>query len=263
MTSSIRYSKLSFVFFLALFVFAGCDGSGANEDEAPPPIPAEAFALQADLFSQVPTSKSESSTVANFAAAALRVWPTSLILTANLVVPSAVTQAALQVDPEFIDGAWVWDATANISGQPFQFKLSGTIEGSSVGWSMHVDGNQLDDFELYTGTTDLASRTGSWQLYYLLEGERQLVLSAGFSVDDEGAKEVTFTVPDVFVQAGGDSVRYTSDGNEKSFLWTQQGEGLEHLVNWNEVTKAGSITAGNFNGGARACWGTDLHDAGC
>lgn len=263
MTSRIHSTQIGCALFLALFALAGCDGSGANEDEAPPPMPAEAFALQADLFSQVPTTKAESSTAANFTAAALRVWPTSLILTANLVIPSAVTQAALQAEPEFIDGAWVWDATANVSGQPFQFKLSGTIQGSSVAWSMHVDGNQLDDFELYTGTTDLASRTGSWQLYYLLEGERQLVLSAGFSVDDEGVKEVTFTVPDSFTQAGGDSIRYTADGDEKSFLWTQQGEGLEHLVNWNEGTKVGSITAGNFNGGVRACWGSDLQDTGC
>lgn len=261
MTARTRFSLTRCALFLAVFLVAGCDSSGADDDDAPPPMPAAAFELQTGLFSETPTTKAN--TVVNFTAAALRVWPMSLILTANLVVPVGVTGAALQADPKFIDGAWVWDMVTTVNGQPHEFALTGTIEGSSIDWSMRISAGQLDDFELYTGTTDLASRTGSWQLYYPIEGERQLVLIAEFSVENEAEKEITYTVSEVFEQGGGDTIRYATSGDDRGFLWTQQEAALQHLVTWNAATKEGSITADNFNGGTPGCWGTDLHDVDC
>lgn len=252
---------------LFLFLLAGCD-STSNDEQAPPAmLPAEAFSLQANLFNQEDASKTSVGT--HFTAAALRVWPVSLLIGANLVVPVAVTGAALQADPERDGATWTWTSTARANGEEVTFTLRGTLQGTDVNWSMRITyfdaqaQQQLDDFELYTAQTDISGQTGSWQLYYLINGESRNVLNADFVVPGETEVTITYSVPSSAERSAGDSVRYERDGNAYVFLWQQVEEAMEHDVTWEATTRIGSITASNYNGGQKGCWDEALNNTAC
>ncbi len=262
-----RFGRYSL--FIALFglLLAGCDSASTNEPDATPPrvLPAEAFSLQTNLFNQNDAGKTSAG--ANFTAAALRVWPVSVIISANLIVPVAVTAAALQADPIQSGNTWIWNSTVVSDGHEVAFTLEGTVNGSSINWSMRVsytDGQQtFDDFELYTAVTDFESQTGTWQLFYEIDGQRRNVLNADFVVTGEDEAAITYSVPNTADRDAGDSVMYQASGDERVFDWRQIAEGFDHLVVWDVATHAGSITATNFNNGDKACWDENLDNAAC
>ena len=260
-----RIGRYSLYFVLFGVLLAGCDSAGDPEATPPPVIPAEAFALQTSLFNQGDAGKT--SVGAHFAAAALRVWPVSIIISANLIIPAAVTAAALEAEPEQNGNTWTWTSTTVVEGETITFSLSGTIQGPSIRWSMRVsytDGTEsFDNFELYTATTNLNSNTGAWQLFYLIDGERRNVLNADYAVPDETHATLDFRVPNTADRNAGDSVSYEVDGDERIFDWRQVGEALNHFVTWNAVTQIGSITATNYNNGDKACWDANLDNAAC
>lgn len=261
-----RFRRYALCFCVFALVLAGCDSASDDDDATPPAlIPAEAFSLQTDLFRQDGIPKT--AVGLHFAAAALRVWPVSLIVGANLIIPVAVTGAALQADPERNGNTWTWASTTVVNGQDVTFALAATVQGAAVRWSARVslsDGQQtLDDFELYTALTDLASQTGSWQLYYRIDGERRNVLNADFSVSGEMESTITYSIPASAERNAGDAVRYEVEGAERVFFWTQVDEGQDHLVTWDAATRTGSITATNYNDGQKACWDENLDDDAC
>jgi hypothetical protein len=240
-----------------LLPISACDNAGSNEDEVPAVIPPDMFQVGTDLFSGNPKGAAG----INFAAGALRVWPVSLIVTAHMILPAAVTAAAVSTTPVFEDGAWKWVASTTNGAQSVQFTLLATPTNPGHDWSMRVSYNDrgtiIDDFELYSGHTENNGTEGDWSLNYLIAGTSTNVLNAVFNKDSETDKTLTLSIP------SGDSVTYVEDGNFRSFEWFQSEASLTHLVEWNHVTGAGSITATNFNGGVEACWDEFQDDVAC
>ena len=255
-------------FFLAFsfIAFSGCD-SNDPEDDAPDVIPSEVFALPVDLFDQS-TSKA-SPPGANFTAAALRVWPVSLIISANLIIPSVTTLSALNSEPVFENGMWVWNASTAAEGQNVDFSLSAERTGDGTNWSMKISttdsftGDVLDDFELFSAQTTQNGTLGSWQLFYYLNGASQNVLNASYVYDSENQKAITFSIPETAAQGAGDSVEYTENALNRSFIWQQVAESITHTINWDATTLEGSISATNYNGGEMGCWDAELADIAC
>ncbi len=261
-----RIGRNALCTMLFVLLLAGCDSVSDDDGAtAPPVLPADAFSLKTDLFNQTNASKSMAGT--HFAAAALRVWPVSVIISANLIVPVAVTAAALQANPERDGTTWTWTTTTVANGREITSQLAGTLQGSSVRWSMRVsyfDGEQtLDEFELYTAVTDASSQTGSWKLYYPINGQSRNVLNADFAVPSETEATITYSIPASAENNAGDSVRYEADDNARTFDWTQVGEALNHLIIWDADTRVGSIDATNYNQGQKACWDEDLENSAC
>ncbi len=263
----MKISKRIYLFAAAflLIAFSGCDSTN-SEDEAPDVIPSEVFALPVDLFNQT-TSKNEMPGV-NFTAAALRVWPVSLIISANLIIPSITTISALDADPVFQDGSWVWSASASNGAQSVGYSLSATRSGDGTTWSMRitttdpVSGDALEDFELFSAQTSQNGAVGSWQLFYYLNGASTNVLNAAYTTGDT-EKTITFSIPETAEQSAGDSVVYEENGAERSFVWQQVSESITHDIIWNADTNEGSISATNFNGGTEGCWDETLEDVAC
>ena len=254
---------------LTLFVLflAGCDTTGDDPEPAPALLSAEVFNLEAGLFNQVDAGKSAAGT--HFTAAALRVWPVSLLLGANLIVPAAVTSAALQADPVQDGATWTWTSTTQTNGREVTFTLAGTLQGSGVRWSMRITyfdpeaQVQLDDFELFTAEADVSGQTGSWQLYYLIDGESRNVLNADFAVSSETEVTITYRLPTTAARNAGDSVRYEREGDTYSILWQQVEEALQHDITWTAPSQSGSITATNYNDGQQGCWDEALENTAC
>ena len=128
----------------------------------------------------------------------------------------------------------------------------------------YFDGEQtLDNFELYTAATDASSQTGSWQLFYPIDGQSRNVLNADFAVSSETEATITYSIPATTGHNAGDAVRYEVDEDARTFDWTQVGEALNHLITWDAVTRVGSINATNYNQGQKACWDGDLENSAC
>mgnify|MGYP001202534736 CR=1 FL=1 len=267
---------------LLALIFAACDGTGTNADldvnDPPEVVPPEAFELGTDLFSDSNADAQNATKVgtgehAHFANAAFRAWPVSFALKVNLAVPAAVTAAALQANPVVEDGTWIWEATVDTTDHDHEmtFRLEGTPDGETIFWRMNVTvpepplGEPLEDFELYTAETTLDGSSGTWTLYYPIEGEQTAVLNAEFTVTDDHAKEITFRVPDYGGEFAGQSVYYAVDGSTRTFEWTRIEEGVEKVVTvvWDAETKAGFIVAPGYNGGEKACWDADLVNTEC
>ncbi|MFK7846746.1 MAG: hypothetical protein AB8G77_15705 [Rhodothermales bacterium] len=273
-------------FFIAAFTFiaiSGCDSTN-SDDEAPEVIPSEVFLLPVDLFNQaasqsaaepvaaqpVTESASQSSMPGvNFTSAALRVWPVSLLISANLIIPSVTTIQALDATPVFEDGAWIWTSAADNNGQTIEFNLSATRNGNATNWSMKISstgglqGQELSDFELFTAETSEDGEIGSWQLFYFINGASQNVLNATYANTSATEKAITFSIPESAGQGAGDSVEYRENGDERSFIWEQVAESISHNITWNAMTTVGSISATNFNGGSMGCWDEGLEDVAC
>lgn len=273
MMSFHRYAIILFGF--ALLMLTGCDGTGPDVAGEPPDVlPPDAFSINADLFSnQAPgaTRASKTGEHAHFTHAALRVWPVSLLIKANLIIPTAVTAGALQADPVAEDDTWVWTATADTLNQDVSFRLEGTPDGDAVTWRMMVtapdpsQGQPLEDFALYTAQTALNGASGSWSLFYRLDGERTRVLNADFTVPSDTEKEITFSVPEAADRNAGDSVRYAVDETQRTFEWTQVEDTGDTVVTvtWDAETKSGSIVAPDYNNGEMACWNENFQNVAC
>jgi len=262
----IKAGMLLFV-LLGGSLIAGCDSSNNEGDTPPEVLSAHVFSLQTDIFS---VAGKDAQLKSNFLAAAFRVWPVSLIIGANLIVPAAVTGAALQDTPEFVDGAWEWATTTTVEGSDFEFALSARPSGSTIDWSMRITGTNpeggetYDGFELYTATTTVGTQAGTWRLYYRIAGVRTNVLAADFDVNEsDDIASITYRVPANAAEHAGDSVQYESDEDTRRFIWNQSAEALTHDVEWNAATNEGSIVASNYNGGLKGCWDATLEDVVC
>ncbi len=262
-----RFIRLASVTALmTVLVLAGCDSSN-DETDAPDVFPAQAFTIETELFNQTPVPKQ--AVGLNFTAAALRVWPVSIILTASIAIPSALTNSALQAEPVFEDGSWIWAASASPNGVTAAYSLIGTRRDGGTDWSMRVTMQDpqtqttLDDFELFTGRTTDNGLSGSWSLFYPSDSVAVNALNAEYAITSETEKRITFSIPDVAGTHGGDTIDYAENGDERTFTWDQQSASANHLVIWNDASSEGSITATNFRSGVTSCWDADLDDMPC
>ncbi len=264
---SFPISRPAIVLLVSVLSIAACDSQGENDETPPELLSDQIFSLQTDLFA--PGGAKTGALKANFANAALRVWPVSLIIGANLIVPAAVTAAALEDSPEFVDGAWEWTRSAIVDEATINFALTARPDGTTIYWSMKISGEDpvggaiYNEFELFTGETTAGEQAGSWNLYYDIAGKSTHVLSADFDLGEEDVKSITYRVPVTSDLNGGDSVTYETNGDDRHFLWQQIGEALSHDIEWNAVTKAGSITATNYKAGVKSCWDTLFDDVAC
>ena len=249
---------LSALLALALLApaLSGCDTAASGDLDAPGVLAPAAFSFDPG-FPSAKTSAGE-----NFNNAAVRVGVVSAIIGANLILPAAATSAATRTQPVVVDGVWIWESTFRLNGDDVTFRLEGTPEGREVEWRLGITNAELDDFTLYTARTDFSGETGDWRLYYNLGGQPTEVLRADFEVVSADRKELTFSIPPGR-DAAGTSVRYIHDGQDRAFDWHEEPAGLDHYVEWDAVTHAGSIEADTFNGGVRACWDASLSDAPC
>ena len=261
------------LFIAACVVFAlliaGCDSQSNDDDdgEQPPLLLPAIFSVETDLFD--PGSLKGGSSKLNFLTAVFRVWPVSIVLSSYMIIPVAVTAAALNDTPEFVNGAWEWTTTVPVEQSTMTFTLSGRPSGTTINWSMEISGSDpitgvnYSSFELFTAHTTVGDQSGSWKLYYEVEGVRTNVLNASFDIIDADSKFITYTVPIAIPGSGGDSILYDVDANSRQFFWQQFDPAEFHDIRWNSVTQEGSIVSTTFNNGAKGCWDTNQDDVPC
>lgn len=272
-TSILR--AVAVVAVLGLTLTACDSGGGSNNnpnDVAPTLISSAAFDYDGDSFASTfaPPGEDEVSSFqgTNHTRAFATVFLVNTAVGIHLILPSALTSSAGQDTPHVENGTWIWENTTTILGRVIDMRLEGTAEGSSVDWRMYMSadnwgGQAYDDFLLYTATTQIGGQSGSWSLYYDIEDQgRTRVLDADYERSGS-LHQLVFSIPETNPneEARGDSVTYEADGSDRFF--DHDVSGGNRVIEWDAVTKAGSITAFDYNGGEQACWDSNLDNVAC
>lgn len=247
-----------------LLLLAGCDSASVDESEPPSTISPAVFEVHA-----FEASASKSSAGENLKAALTRYVPVSITLGVQyLLIPALVTEFVTEVDPVSLDGAWVWETEKQTEQGTFSARLTGRPNESSVDWMMEVSGNnphtgRLEDFVLYTARTQAEGRSGTWDLFFPIDGEPVNILDAEFVIENPVEKQITFVVPETAPRYAGYEVRYEREDNDRLFYWYQPDVDEEHILIWNPVSGVGSIQSTNYKDGARYCWNAAGEDVEC
>lgn len=252
-------------------LLAACDAADPNPPPPPPAAPSLPSAAAFDFDRSFPSSTgSQVQSGPNHGNAAFRVGVVTLAVGIHLIVPSVATGAAGQVSPVIQNGTWVWENTVAVEQSSVTFRLEGTPDGNEVDWRMLISspdlkGEVYDNFPLYTAATSFDGKTGTWSLNYRIDGATTNVLNADYEEASGAVHELTFSIPESNPNenARGSSVLYQAAGDARLFDWHEPTPGQTHLIEWDAVTRAGSIEAWNYNNGERACWDSGLNDVPC
>jgi hypothetical protein len=118
----------------------------------------------------------------------------------------------------------------------------------------------IEDFLWYVGTAPVGGTTGTWEFF-----DPAAPTTVAGSIDWEHPGTAVWTVS-FLAESGtnmGDALTYEVNGNARSVTFTDVSAGTTVDIEWNAATNVGSITAPNYNGGARACWDATLANATC
>ncbi len=298
---TIPLTKFCFLLFLGLFVFTACDTvdptSDVNNDddvrppvvheEQPPPVPpmlpAEIFSLDLSLFDRDPNKLSASGSASpasanftNFLSAAFRAGAVTVVNTTILTPPAIFTAALAEADAEFITpdiGApfFQWEMENSELGTLHELRLTAQYNNDdvSVDWALYISGfvddmgQPTQDFLFLTAKTGLTSAEGDFELFYPIAGSSQKMMEGTYTIDLENdLASVGFAIPDDVNIIGGLATTATTDSTLK-ILDIETATGAKSVIQWDEASEIGSLTADDYNNGQRACWDTTLRNVDC
>jgi hypothetical protein len=176
-----------------------------------------------------------------------------------LVTPVALFVNTLQVSPTPSDDklTWVWERNHPALG--FISKLTGTIAGDSVRWTMSVTGKNLNDFVWYTGTSTLTAKSGNW---IFRDTTGTAVLKFSYDKVEEAVGSLKIEVIKVADPGYGSSMEWKSAGDAKSFIAIDNNLTDDtkipttYTISWSKLNENGSIVMSNSEGTHSFCWDT-------
>jgi len=245
--------------------FVGCAENGTEgEVEQPPELP-PAASMAVDLSAFVGENLAPGSQLPgeNFLNAAGRVILLNTAIIARLALPTGVFGAAFSTDPvKQSNGSWLWDYSVSVLGQDFNAKLTGSLEGVKIKWSMRVTVEVFDvplsDFEWYTGESLLDNTAGNWLFFdYLVPDAAEEIASIEWSVPGNGSSQLVISNIDSDGPYLGDVITYSVNGTTALISFYDASEDILADIDWDLITIAGSILVPNYNNGERAYWDAD------
>ena len=262
--------KIGMLILLCFFTFVGCDAADpmAETEPAPDVFPTEAFGLDVNMFGQQEGASKSSHNPSHYIAAVARVGVATTITGTLLYYPSALTAAVQQVEPVLTEEGYVWAADSLINGRIHGVELVARLDGGSVNWTMRVSGINddtgayLERFVLYEARTGISSHEGTFDVYYPVNGQSVHTVDGSYLVERSTSYNLTISIPEEVEVLGGAVAVY-----ERADVWDTLNltgpEGGEHLMEWNNETGEGSLTAHDYNNGAKSCWNAAKQNADC
>lgn len=264
-----KFSIALLVVTIAIIAGIALSGCSKKEEETPPTIPptstmtANFTAFQGSGFKVA----SPETLSPHFRTAATAVLTWDAIITLALVAPVTLARIALLSTPTHESTDWVWTYGGHAAEGDWNVVLRGNEVGSTVNWSLFVtgyfreEGRTLTDFKWYEGSVDRTGKVGWWQ-FYTPESLHYAApsLRMDFAVTDSTHKYITFRNTMDWKPEYHDSLRYDLSGTAASALWWDVDSARSVLVNWDIITKAGSIRYPNDTWG---CWDSTKQTIDC
>jgi hypothetical protein len=229
----------------------------------PPALPAPQRISFDFSFFQAP-SAAERASKANFFNAYLRATVASAVTQFLLAPPIAAFSLALHTVPSpQDDGSFIWVYTWVDGDQSVQVRLRGMPEGEGrVAWEMRVS-NSAEGYsnELwFEGETWTNAAEGQWRFHDFQRAGKPVVAQLDWGHDADG----DFLRLTDELDHPGNSLEYRVDGVLKSITYTDASVPAQSwYVKWNSSDGTGSLRAGDYNGGAVACWDSHQNDTVC
>ena len=151
---------------LMLAGMTGCSDKTTNAEKAPALPPQSSFIMDFSGFSNQSLSAGvalDALSRVNWGQSALRLAIWNLVLTVNLVVPTAAFVEAFNHEPvRQTDGSWEWSYSV-LAGVIHTCRLNGKVVGDQVQWRMYISkAGEYNDYLWYSGSHNLAATQGSW-----------------------------------------------------------------------------------------------------
>ncbi|MEM7414395.1 MAG: hypothetical protein AAF389_02795 [Gemmatimonadota bacterium] len=258
-----RFWMTPLVLTLAL---GACDDTTGPGDGDPPVLPAEeSMAFDVDFFETSPNfvlgSSPQRAAESNWIAAAFAVLQANVGVAIHSIVPRAIWASALSQTPSFEDGRWHWRFNATNGQESFQSHVIGYEEGGNRVFEVRVTvtAQQIDDRLLFQGTAPIGGTSGEWVFYDLNDGS--MVSRVAWSHPETDEWLLSFTA-----LAGDDQddvLTYHVDGTSRRVSYLDASEDVTIEVVWDAITREGYIIAPAINGGAQACWDSELDNVVC
>lgn len=261
---------------IAVHVFmVACEKNPADPGDQQQPVlpPQSSITVDLSAFTQtLPKGQAEAGSPGlNFITARLTVATINLAVATILSVPTLTFAAAISQQPVLKeDGKFHWVFTVNDGPKSFKADLAGWIDvpATEAVFEMRISTTgvapALNNFLWYEGRAKLDNKTGYWEIYDALRPATPTkVLRIDWQVADATHATLTLTAIEQGVPTFGDKVVYNTAGNARSVAYNDASESTSVLIQWDAATKAGSITAPNYNNGDKACWDAQLEDAVC
>lgn len=265
------------IIVLAAFIFSGCE----NKGDPPSLPPAESMIIDFSFF----TATKKSSPVLNdlkglnaaentnwtVAATVAGVWNT--ILVANLAIPVAAFEHAVENKPSYIDNkTWQWKYSVNVLAASYTARLTGQIKTDSIKWEMYIkkDGvGGFDEFKWFEGTTALDGNGGRWTLI-----QSQSVQIPMLKIEWEKSGSKVGNVKYTYIKTGeafyGSYIEYgkTSASLDAfynvSFWETNRAKFVIVQIQWSTSQYNGQVKAIDyFQDNNWHCWDSNGNDGPC
>lgn len=267
---------------LALVLVAGLSASGCLATEEGPELPpVESMQLDLAAFTGALSadkaddpSDAGTTSKANFQNAAFRVGLLNLAIGAALIPPTLVFAAAVNTQPRFEQGEWIWEYSVTAGGQTFAAHLTGWFEGHlRTGTTLELEMRvtctgcavPTEDFLWYAGSFDTAGAYGYWQFFHPeIAQDDQTFVRIDYVVSGDRERSLTFENlrsdghPDA-----GDLIDYTLSGDLLTLLVHDASASLDYSAAADLATGEGWLQVPGYLGGAQACWDGEQYDVAC
>lgn len=272
-----KFFSLSLISILTVVLFWGCEKKG----DPPALPPAESMTIDFSYF----TSSKKSAAIVNdtkginaventnwtVAAAVAGVWNTILI--ANLAIPVAAFEQAIESKPSYVaNTTWQWKYSVNVLAATYTARLTGQIRTDSVKWEMYITRTGVggfEEFKWFEGTTALDGNAGQWVLT-----ESQTAQVPMLKIDwekngtDMGSIKYTYIKPgtafkDSYIEYGkttGDLDAYYN----VHFWETNRAKFVDVNIKWSTTLFNGQVKSLEyFQDNNWHCWNANGNDVTC
>jgi hypothetical protein len=258
-------SKTVIATLAALLVATACDNSTDPHFEGPPPLP-DLKTMTADLsfFGESPVGAAS-----NFTAAKTVAAPAVASTTAFMPLAVAAYEAAEDATPVEQNDGYHWTFSATHQNQTINANLTGRARGIiDAVWELRVDAASLTPpltgFLLLSGRSDLDETNGEWRVFNAATpSASNALLDITWESIGAASWRVVFLNVATASPGLGDYLDYQALGDVRTLSYRDASAGSTAVIQWNSVTKAGSISVPGINGGNAACWNGAMQNVVC
>jgi predicted small lipoprotein YifL len=269
--------SLSLIIVMTALLLWGCENKG-NPPELPP---AESMTIDFSEF----TSAKKSVTISGdfksvnaventnwtIAATVAGVWNTILI--ANLAIPVAAFEKAIESKPSFVDTKkWQWQYSVTVLAATYTARLTGEIMSDNIKWEMYISRDGVGgfaEFKWFEGTTALDGKSGQWILTHS-QATQVPMLQIDWEKTGTEVGNIKYTYiktgeafKDSYIEYGLTTASLNAFYNIH-FYETNKAKFVDVNIEWSTTAHNGRIKAADyFQNTSWHCWDGNGNDINC
>jgi len=267
-----RFFLITLIISLSAFCFISC-----KKDKGDPPVlpPYASMVIDFSNFTSkkksadlTATGKGSESTTWEFAASVAGVW--SSLLSANIEVPLAAFEAAINYKPEYVsENLWQWSYDFNQGLNAYKAKLQGKVSTSTVTWKMYITyegSGGYKDFPWIEGTSKTDGSGGQWQFSESPQSTAKMFQDDWTKSGDEVTSvKYTYIKNDTYKDSYIIYSTITSGSFDSGYnIHFSTGEPSDTDIEWNVTTFDGRLKCVDYLGDDNwYCWDTNKINKVC